>query len=91
MAIVLEGCTTEEQRTVVRFLCAKGLNAKEINKEIYHVYGGKCLSRIEVHNWIEKFSQARSKFADDAWPGRPVKIAAEASQKTCMLRVSTHW
>jgi hypothetical protein len=34
MATVLEGCTTEEQSSVVRFffLWAKGLNAKDIRK-----------------------------------------------------------
>jgi hypothetical protein len=35
------------------FLWAKGLNAKDIHKEIYPVYGGKCLSRKAVHNWVE--------------------------------------
>jgi hypothetical protein len=29
------------------------------------VYGGKVLSRKAVHNWVEKFSQGRSKVADD--------------------------
>jgi hypothetical protein len=29
------------------------------------VYGGKCLLRKAVHNWVEKFSQGRSKVADD--------------------------
>jgi hypothetical protein len=32
MATVLEECTTEQQRSVVRFLWANGLNAKDINK-----------------------------------------------------------
>jgi hypothetical protein len=32
LAPVLEGCTTEEQRCVVRFLLAKELNAKDIHK-----------------------------------------------------------
>jgi hypothetical protein len=32
MTIVLEDYTTEEQRFVVRFLRAKGLNAKDIRK-----------------------------------------------------------
>jgi hypothetical protein len=54
MATVLEGCIIEEQRFVVRFLWAKGLNAKDIQKEMFPVYGGKCLSRKAVHNWIEK-------------------------------------
>jgi hypothetical protein len=45
MATVLEQCNTEEQRSVVLFLWAKGFYAKYINKEILPVYGGKCLSR----------------------------------------------
>jgi hypothetical protein len=45
MATVLEWCTTEEQHSVVRLLWAKGLNAKDIYKEMFLVYGEKCLSR----------------------------------------------
>jgi hypothetical protein len=48
MATVLE-YTTEEQRSYVRFLWAKGLNSKNIHIEIFPVYGGKCLSRKAVH------------------------------------------
>jgi hypothetical protein len=69
MATVLENFTTEEQRSVGVFLGTKGLNAKDIRKEMFPVYGGKCLSRKAVHNWIENFSQERSKIADDAGPG----------------------
>jgi hypothetical protein len=47
------------------FLWTKGLNAKDIHKEMFPVYGGKCLSRKAVHNWVEKFSQGRSKSAND--------------------------
>jgi hypothetical protein len=65
MATVLEECITEEQRSVVRFLWAKGLNANNIHKEMFPVYGGRCLSRKAVHNWVEKFSQGRSNVADD--------------------------
>jgi hypothetical protein len=36
------------------FLWAKGLNAKNIHKAMFSVYGGKCLSRKAVHNWVEK-------------------------------------
>jgi hypothetical protein len=53
---------------------------------MFPVYGGKCLSRKAVHNWVEKFSQGRSKAADDARPGAEV---AETTVK--MLRVSMHW
>jgi hypothetical protein len=34
-------------------------------KEMFPLYGGKCLSRKAVHNWVEKFSQGRSKVSDD--------------------------
>jgi hypothetical protein len=61
------------------FLCAKGLNAKDIHKEMFPVYGGKCLSRKAVHNWVEKFSQGRSKVIDDARPGCPVEIVTETT------------
>jgi hypothetical protein len=41
METVLEECTTEEQISLVRsFLWAKGLNAKDINKEMFLVHGG---------------------------------------------------
>jgi hypothetical protein len=35
IATVLEGYTTEEQRPIVRFLWAKGLNANYIHKEMF--------------------------------------------------------
>jgi transposase len=43
------------------------------------VYGGKCLSRKAIHNWVEKFPQRRSKVADDARPGRPAEISTDAT------------
>jgi hypothetical protein len=56
MVTVLEGCTTKEQRSVVHFLWAKGLNAKDIHKEMFPAYGRKCLSRNAVHNWVANVS-----------------------------------
>jgi hypothetical protein len=50
MATVLEEYNTEEQRSVMPFLWAEGLNAKDIHKETFPVCGGKCLSRKAVHN-----------------------------------------
>jgi hypothetical protein len=51
MATVLQDYTTEEQRSAV-FLWVKGLNAKDIHKDIFRVSGGKCLSRKAVHSWV---------------------------------------
>jgi hypothetical protein len=56
MATVLEEYPAEEQRSVVRFLWAKGHNAKNIYKEMFPVYGGKCLSPKAVHNWVVNLS-----------------------------------
>jgi hypothetical protein len=58
--------TSEEQRSVSRLLWVKGVNAKDIRKEMFPVYGGRRLSHKAVHNWVKKFSQGRLKFADDA-------------------------
>jgi hypothetical protein len=67
LATVLEDCTTEGQHSVMRlFLWVKELNAKDIHKEMFYVYGGKYLSLKEVHIWVEKFSQGRSNVADEA-------------------------
>jgi hypothetical protein len=48
----------------MRFLLAKGLNAKDIHKEMFPVYSRKCLSRKAVQNWFQKLS-GRSKVSDD--------------------------
>jgi hypothetical protein len=37
MTTVLEECTTEEQRSFVRFLWTKKLDAKDIHKEMFPV------------------------------------------------------
>jgi hypothetical protein len=74
--------------SVVRFLWAKRLNAKEIHIDMFPVYGGKCLSRKAVHNRVKKLSQGRSKVADDARPG--AEVTDTTVKKTSMLRVSTH-
>jgi hypothetical protein len=56
MAAVLEECITEEQHYVVDNLWVKGLNAKDIHKEMFHVYDWKCLLRKARHNWVANIS-----------------------------------
>jgi hypothetical protein len=53
MATVLEKCA---------FLWAKGPSAKDIHKEMFPVYGGKCLSRKAVHNWVANASLMTKRF-----------------------------
>jgi hypothetical protein len=82
MATVLE-CTSGDQLYVCAVFSlgggAKGLDAKDIQKEMFPLCSRKSVSCKAVCNWVEKFSQERSKVADDARPGSPVKIATEAT------------
>jgi hypothetical protein len=64
MATVLEEHATEEQRSVVRFCGQNDSMQRIFTKKYFSVYGGKCLSRKAFYNWVEKFSQGRSKAAD---------------------------
>jgi hypothetical protein len=57
----------------------KRTNEKYIHKEMFPVYGGKCLSRKAVHNWVDKFSEGRSKIADDGRASRSVESATETT------------
>jgi hypothetical protein len=54
-----------EQRTVVRFLILKGLNAKEIEMEFTSVYDDEALQISAVKNWGTRFLQARTELGDD--------------------------
>jgi hypothetical protein len=54
MAIVFEGLYYRRSAFCRAFLWAKGLNAEDIHRENFPVYGGKCLSRKAVHNRIKK-------------------------------------
>jgi hypothetical protein len=51
MATVLEEYATEDQRSVMHFLWAKGRSAKDIHKEMFPVYDGKCLLHKTVQPW----------------------------------------
>jgi hypothetical protein len=61
----------------------KELNAKDILKVMFPVCGGKCLSRKALHDWVEIFSQGRSKVVDDTLPSAEV---AESAVKGLLFR-----
>jgi hypothetical protein len=69
------------------FLCAKGLNAEDIHKEMFPVYGVKCLSRKAFHSWVEKCGK---RFADDEEVEAEVrKWLRQRSKDFCALGFST--
>jgi hypothetical protein len=82
IATVLEENTTEEQRSLVRFLWTKGLNANDIYEEMFPLYGGKYLQHKAVHNYVENVSLMKML-------KRRGGSGGDNSQKTSMLQVST--
>jgi hypothetical protein len=70
----------------VRFSWVKGLTIKDIFKEIFRVYSGKCLSHKAIHNWVEKFPEGRSKVANDARPGAKVTETTAKTLLCCGFR-----
>jgi hypothetical protein len=69
-------------------LWTEELNVKDIYiyKEMIPVYCGKCLQRKAFHNWVEKFSQGRSKVADDARPVAQLAVTTVIRLLCCEFR-----
>jgi hypothetical protein len=44
MVTVLEECTAEEQRSVVRYFAGNTTQCKSVHNEVFPAYCGKCLS-----------------------------------------------
>jgi hypothetical protein len=53
---------------------------------MFPVYDGKCFSRKAVNNWVEKFSQGRSKVSDEARPSTEVVEATDERRACCGFR-----
>jgi hypothetical protein len=73
MATVLEEYTTVEQPSLVPFFFGGQ------NNSMQRIFIKKCFLFTVgsvYHNWVEKFSQGRSKIADDARPGAEVAETA---------------
>jgi transposase len=67
MAAPLSDYTIEEQRTVVRFLWAEGLNSSPD-------VGTACSTHMhqrQTYEWIERFKEGRTSVTDESRPGRP--------------------
>jgi hypothetical protein len=77
-------CTTEEQPSGVRFLLEKGLSAKDVHKEMFPVYGGEGVCRVKLFKTGYKISLMMKGLK------RRYGSGSDDSQKTSMLRVSTH-
>ena len=88
MAAPLNTCTTIEQRSVVRFLWAKGMAAKDIYKEMLPMCDEHCLSRQSVHNWVQNFSEGRTNIEDEHRVGRQCARGSKSNHKNFTPQVS---
>jgi hypothetical protein len=81
------------QRSVLRLLWEKGLNAKYIRKETFSVYGGKCLSRKAVHKSVAKVSLMTKKLkrrCRSVWDNSLLCCGFRCTDKT-MVQVYYYW
>jgi hypothetical protein len=69
-------------------LWARGLNAKDIYKEKFRIYGEKYLSHKAVHSWDGKRDKY---FADDEEVETEMRKWLRQQSNTYTLLVSTRW
>ena len=70
MAAPRETCTSEEQRSVIRFLRSEGLKRIEIHRRMKVQYGDACLSQQQVYEWSRKFANGVTSVEDAPRPGQ---------------------
>ncbi|UYV77660.1 hypothetical protein LAZ67_15001843 [Cordylochernes scorpioides] len=83
MEAPLKDCTTLEQRAVIRFLNAEGIQTSQICqriKNIYEAFGDAALSRSRTFEWLLSFLKGREKVNDDQHTGRPRSLRCEKNK-----------
>jgi len=74
MAVPLQQCTKQKQRSVVRFLFSEGIKPIEILRQVIIQYGDRCMSHAQVCEWTGKFKNGVTSLEDSPRPG-PVSTA----------------
>ncbi|UYV70458.1 hypothetical protein LAZ67_7003057 [Cordylochernes scorpioides] len=59
-----------ELRSVIRFLAAKKISAKDIHTELCQAYGEGCMSSGMVRRWVREFKNGRTDVHDEPRAGR---------------------
>jgi hypothetical protein len=66
-----------EQSAVIKFCFKSGKTATEVYQDLKNVYGGDCMSRIQVFRRFASFREGRESLEDDPRPGRPVSARSK--------------
>jgi hypothetical protein len=64
-------------------------HCKDIHKEMFPFYGGKCLLCKAVQKWVDKFSQGCSEVTDDVMPNQVCKWLRQQSKDFCAVGFDT--
>ncbi|UYV60765.1 hypothetical protein LAZ67_1002197 [Cordylochernes scorpioides] len=79
MEAPLKDCTTLEQRAVIRFLNAEGIQTSQICQRMKNIYGESCLSQRNIYKWVNEFKNGRITCSDIERPGRPSVTATPST------------
>jgi transposase len=79
MATLLENCTREEQRSVIRFLWSEGLKPREIHRRMIQQYSGSFMSERKVYQWVERFQEGWISVIDEHRSGCPCTAGFECT------------
>jgi len=74
MAALLETCTREEQRSVIRFLRSEGVKSIEIHRRMKFQYGDACLSQQQLYEWSRKLANGVTSVEDAPCPGQAQRV-----------------
>ena len=74
MAAPLGISTSEEQRSVIRFLRSEGLKLIEIHGRMKVQYGDACLSQQQVYEWSRKFANGVTSVEDAPRTGQAQRV-----------------
>lgn len=64
-----------EYRSIIKYLCLKGLTGKEIYDDMSKTLGEVCPSYATVKNWVASFKRGKISVEDDDRPGRPISVS----------------
>ncbi|XP_035226061.1 protein GVQW3-like [Stegodyphus dumicola] len=70
----LATCTSEEQRSVIRFLRSEGVKPIDIFRRMKVQYGDSCLSQPKIYEWCRKFANGVTSVADAPCPGQARRV-----------------
>jgi len=77
MDALLQDCTIEEHRGVVRFLWAEEAKSVEIHRRMLVQYGQSTMSQRKVYEWVERFKSGRTRVT---YEGRSDRTSTSRTQ-----------